>query len=51
MSITAKEAYACAETILKGNRKRAWALKMSEYIGEWNTLMLYLDKAQGDEKK
>jgi hypothetical protein len=40
---TAKEAKECAETIMKGDGKPAWARKMVDYFGEWNTLMLYLD--------
>lgn len=46
----AAKAMECAEAIMKGNGKRAWALKMTEYIGEWNTLMLYLEKRVRAEK-
>ena len=48
---SAQEALECAEAIMKGDGKRGWALKMSEYIGEWNTLMLYLEKQARESPK
>lgn len=47
----AEEAKRCAEAIMTGDGKRAWAVKMSQYLGEWNTLMLYLGKRVREEKK
>jgi len=41
--ITAKQAKAAADAILEGNGGKPWAKKMSEYLGEWNTLGLYLE--------
>ena len=49
--ITAKQAKECAEAIMKGDGGKAWARKMVEYIGEWNTLTLYLETQVRAEAK
>lgn len=49
--ITAKQAKEAAETIMNGDGSRRWAQKMAEYIGDWNTLSLYLEAQVRAESK
>jgi len=44
---TAKEAHEIAETLMKAQTRG----KFTEYVGEWNTLMLYLEDKMREEGK
>lgn len=41
----AERAKDCAVTIMEGMKKKAF-----DYLGEWNTLLLYLDKRVNEER-
>jgi len=41
----AERAIECANTIMSGMKKKAF-----DYMGEWNTLLLYLEKRVREEK-
>jgi hypothetical protein len=47
---TAAEAKECATAILEGDKSKGWARKMSDYLGEWNDLMLFLEAKIREEK-